>query len=48
MVPTDATYFYMTDQRATDRTAPVSVQQLPKGTASSSTPLAWKYTREKR
>jgi hypothetical protein len=38
-VPTDATYFYMTDQRGTDRTP-----TAPAG-STSSTSGSWSYTR---
>lgn len=37
--PTSATYFYMTDQRGTDRT-----KQAPAGSTSSTT-ASWRYTR---
>ena len=37
---TDATYFYITDQRGTDRT-----KQAPPQGATSSTTAAWRYTR---
>lgn len=39
MVPTDATYFYMTDQRGTDRTMPATA---PASTTTSSGG-AWRF-----
>ncbi len=42
MAPTDATYFYMTDQRATDKTKPA---QQPQASSSSSGAAVWTYAR---
>jgi len=38
MAPTSATYFYMTDQRGTDRT-----KAAPPESSSASTDLRWRY-----
>lgn len=43
MAPTSATYFYMTDQRATDSTRAAPAPSKP--SASSTTPAPWRYAR---
>lgn len=40
MAPTSATYFYMTDQRGTDRTRPA---EPPYGASTSSTASPYRY-----
>jgi len=41
MAPTNATYFFMTDQRATDRTK----HEPAPATSTSSLQSAWRYVR---
>ncbi len=40
MAPTNATYFFMTDQRATDRT-----KSEPATATSTSSQASWRYVR---
>jgi hypothetical protein len=40
--PTNATFFYMTDQRGTDRTPQATT---PGGATSSSASSTWRYTK---